>query len=86
MRTKIQTYYELEKEIANEFPKLSAFEKLSIAVQIQRNQILENGLVVSNDDRNPSGIEAVGIALGFSGRGSETISETLKDLNSILDK
>jgi len=44
---------------------LSDFEILSLAIQIERNQILENGLVVSSLDQSPSGLEAIAIALGF---------------------
>ena len=32
---------------------------LTLAVQIERNEILENGLSVSRDDHTSSGIEAI---------------------------
>lgn len=80
MRTEIQTYHQIEKELSYDYTKLTAYERLSIAVQIQRNQILENGMVVSTDDSKPSALEAISIALGYTSSGSLTINDTINDL------
>lgn len=65
MKSKIQNYNQIVKDLKNDYPKLSNYELLSLAIQIERNQLIENGLVVSTDDKNPSGLEAIAIALGF---------------------
>ncbi|TEB41067.1 histidine kinase, partial [Flavobacterium circumlabens] len=51
MKNRIESYYEIAKNLKKEYPKLSEFEILSLAVQIERNQILENGLAVSFEDK-----------------------------------
>ncbi len=66
MKSKIEDYNAIAEKIKKEYPKLSDFEILSLSIQIERNQILENGLVVSATDKTPSGLEAIGIALGFT--------------------
>jgi hypothetical protein len=81
MRTEIENYHTIAKQLKNEYPKLSDFEILSLSVQIERNQILENGLVVSSSDKNPSGLEAIGIALGYTdGQFKSTITDVLKEI------
>jgi hypothetical protein len=67
MKITIEDYSRIAKRLKEEYPKLSDFEILSLAIQIERNQILENGLVVSSSDKHPVGLEAIAIALGFEG-------------------
>ena len=67
MKSKIENYNAIAKQLKKDYPKLCDFEILSLSIQIERNQILENGLVVSASDKTPSGLEAIGIALGFTG-------------------
>jgi hypothetical protein len=82
MKTEVEDYNKIAKLLRKEYPKLSDFEILSLAVQIERNQILENGLVVSRSDRNPSGLESIAIALGFTGEQFQsTITDVLKEMN-----
>jgi len=66
MKVTIEDYNKIARQLKEEYPKLSDFEILSLAIQIERNQILENGLVVSSSDKHPSGLEAIAIALGFN--------------------
>ena len=81
MKTEIKDYNTIAKQLRVEYPKLSDFEILSLSIQIERNQILENGLVVSASDETPSGLEAIGIALGFTdGPFKNTITEVLKEI------
>ncbi|MGS4345103.1 histidine kinase [Myroides odoratus] len=81
MRTEIEDYQVIANKLRLDYPKLSDFEILSLAIQIERNQILENGLVVSTNDSNPSGLEAVAIALGYTNRYSSTsITSVLQEL------
>ena len=65
MKNQIQNYNQIVSDLKKDYQKLTEFELLSLAIQIERNQILENGFVVSSDDRHPSGLEAIAIALGF---------------------
>ena len=65
MKNHIQNYNQIVSDLKKDYQKLTEFELLSLAIQIERNQILENGFVVSSDDRHPSGLEAIAIALGF---------------------
>ncbi|NGY38994.1 histidine kinase [Flavobacterium sp. XN-5] len=66
MKTGIRNYKEITKELKVNYPKLTEYEVLTLAIQIERNEILENGLVVSTNDKTPSGIEAISIALGYT--------------------
>lgn len=63
MKTEVRSLYQIEKELKKEYPNLTEFEALSLAVQIERNEILENGLVVSRTDRVPSGLERLALAI-----------------------
>lgn len=81
MKNSIESYNVIAKQLKKEYSKLSEFEILSLAIQIERNQILENGLVVSSSDAKPSGIEAIAIALGFQGSSLDsTITDVLRDI------
>lgn len=59
MKTGLRKYSLILKELKVTFPKLTEYEMLTLAVQIERNEILENGLAVSRDDHTSSGIEAI---------------------------
>lgn len=56
----LNKYYD---ELKSGYPKLTDFELLSIAVQIQRNEILIAGLTVSQSDKRPSALEKIAILL-----------------------
>ncbi|WP_343626576.1 histidine kinase [Flavobacterium lindanitolerans] len=68
MRTEIENYKTIAKQLKENHPKLTDFEILSLAIQIERNQILENGLVVSTSDMHPTGLEAIAKALDYKDR------------------
>ncbi|RUT68575.1 histidine kinase [Flavobacterium cupreum] len=81
MKNRIESYYEIAKNLKKEYPKLSEFEILSLAVQIERNQILENGLAVSFEDKYPSALEGISIALGFKNNQLDTtITNVLQEI------
>jgi hypothetical protein len=80
MKVKIDTYNGIAKQLKEEYSKLSDFEILSLAIQIQRNQILENGLVVSSSDKYPSALEAIAIALGYEESNAVTITDVLRNI------
>jgi len=80
MNIEIESYSQIAKELKEEYSKLSDFEILSLAIQIQRNQILENGLAVSSSNKFPSALEAIAIALGYEGSNSMTITDVLRDI------
>lgn len=76
---RIQTYNAIVKDLKLDYPKLSDYEVLNLAIQIQRNQILESGFNVSYTDKHPSALEAVAIALGYTdGQFKKTITDVLK--------
>lgn len=81
MNTKIENLNKIVKGLLLDYPKLSEFESLSLAIQIQRNQLLENGLNISTTDKYPSALEAISIALGYTGERSRTITDILKDIS-----
>ncbi|MDI6050818.1 hypothetical protein QLS31_13365 [Flavobacterium sp. XS2P24] len=56
----LNKYYD---DLKSGYPKLTDFELLSIAVQIQRNDILIAGLTVSQLDKHPSALEKIAILL-----------------------
>ena len=80
MKVEIENYNRIAKQLKEEYSKLSDFEILSLAIQIQRNQILENGLVVSSLNKYPSALEAIAMALGYEGNDSITITDVLRDI------
>ncbi len=63
---RVQTYTDIVKDLKLDYPKLSDFEVLNLAVQIERNQILLAGLNVSRQDNYPSALEAIAISLGYT--------------------
>ena len=75
MKNQIQNYNQIVSDLKKDYQKLTEFELLSLAIQIERNQILENGFVVSSDDRHPSGLEAIAIALGFENSNNKNKEE-----------
>lgn len=80
MKVEIENYGKIAKQLREEYTRLSDFEILSLAIQIERNQILENGLVVSTLDKYPSGLEAIAIALGFRDKLDVSITDVLQDI------
>lgn len=56
----LNKYYD---NLKSGYPNLTDFELLSIAVQIQRNDILIAGLTVSQLDKHPSALEKIAILL-----------------------
>ena len=58
----ISEYY---NQIKLDYPTLSDYELLSIAVQMQHNDILRAGLVVSQADSHPSALEGITMQLGI---------------------
>ena len=57
----VNRYYD---ELKLDYPKLSDYELLSIAVQMQQNDILVAGLNVSQSDKRPAALEYIAILLG----------------------
>ena len=79
---RVQSYTAIVKELKLDYPKLSDFEVLNIALQMQRNQILQAGLNVNSQDKYPSALEAIAISLGYTnGQFKRTITEVLQERN-----
>jgi hypothetical protein len=78
----IQSVNQYAKELKLDYPKLTEFEVLSLAIEIQRNEIFKAGLNVSSDDSAPSALEA--LALGFHPLKSASVIDALEEIaNSI---
>lgn len=83
MKTQIDNYFIISEELKINYPNLTEFETLSLAVQIERNAILENGLAVSSSDERPSALEGISIALGFKNSQLDTtIIDVLTELSN----
>lgn len=74
----------IEKGLKLDYPKLTDFERLTLAIQKQRNQILIAGFVINSS--RPSGLEAIANSLGYSKDiGSGNINERLSEITSALE-
>jgi hypothetical protein len=81
MKIGIRRFTEIARELKLNYPKLTEYEILNLSIQIERNEILENGLVVSSNDNVPSGIEAIAISLGYTdGQFKRTITDILTEM------
>jgi hypothetical protein len=81
MKIGIRRFTEIARELKLNYPKLIEYEILNLSIQIERNEILENGLVVSSNDNVPSGIEAIAISLGYTdGQFKRTITDILTEM------
>lgn len=76
----IQSVNQYAKDLKLDYPKLTEFEVLNLAIEIQRNEIFKAGLNVSSNDSHPSALEALAIALGFHPSGSGNVIDTLKEI------
>ncbi|SHJ66373.1 hypothetical protein [Bacteroides stercorirosoris] len=86
-----KSIYKYYNDLKLDYPKLSDYELLSIAVQMQRNDILKAGLTVFETDGTPPALEAIAIQLGMKPekewrqtRG--TILYELSEIKETLDK
>ncbi len=74
----------IEKGLKLDYPKLTDFERLSLAIQMQRNQILKAGFVINSS--GPNGLEAIAISLGYSYNSvSGNINERLSEISSAIE-
>ena len=76
------------KGLKDNYPKLSDYELLKIAVQMQRNDILRAGLNVSQSDTHPSALEAIAMQLGMKSKGviRTEIGTILYELENIANQ
>jgi len=74
---RVQTLKLIIDGLKTDYKTLSEFELLSIATQLQRNQILEAGLNVSKKDEYPSALEAISIALGYKSNENGSMQNAL---------
>lgn len=77
---------DLTKELKSQYNKLSEYELLSLAIQIQRNQILSAGLAVEQSNNSQTGLEAIANALGYDATFSgSSVAERMGELQEALD-
>lgn len=82
MQTHIESYHEIAEGLRKTYSELTIIEALNLAVQIERNQILENAFTVSRNDENPPSLEAIAISLGYDNARSSLVEA----INKIADK
>ena len=81
MSTEIRTLDQIDRDLHGRYSDLTQYERLSLSVQIERNEILAKGLSVSKNDNHAPALVAIALALGYGDSGSDkSINETLKDL------
>lgn len=56
---------ELASEFKAQHKELTEYESLRLAIELQRNQILQQAFVIHSEDKHPTGLEAIAIALGY---------------------
>jgi hypothetical protein len=79
----VQSHSVIVADLKLDYPKLSDYELMNLAIQIQRNQILQAGLNVSSQDKYPSALEAIAICLGYTDEQfKQTITQVLQEKNS----
>lgn len=84
MSTEIRSISQIDKDLHTRYTTLTQFERLSLAVQIERNEILACGLAVSKTDDYAPGLAAIAIALGYGDDESKgSINQTLKEIAEI---
>lgn len=86
-----KSIYKYCDDLKLDYPKLSDYELLSIAVQMQRNDILKAGLTVFKTGGTPPALEAIAIQLGMKPEGERrqmpgTIPYELSEIKDTLDK
>lgn len=87
----MKSIYDYERDLKADFPKLSDYERLQIAAQMERNDILNRALIAEGGDPLTAcePLEAIAIALGYGPDGvsvSEMLVEVEARLREIADK
>lgn len=82
---RVKTLKTIVDNLKVDYKKLSEFELLSIATQVQRNQILEAGFNLSSKDDRPSALEAISIALGYKNNDDGSILNALYKIAVNID-
>lgn len=76
---------EYSSTLKSDYPKLSDYERLSLAIQMQRNDILISGLGVSETNERPAFLEATAIELGMSPNGRSVPGSISYEIGRIAD-
>ncbi len=75
----IKSVHQYAGELMEDYPKLTEFEILKLAIEIQRNEIFRAGLNVSSTDSHPSALEALAMAVGYN---EGSVVRALEDIAS----
>lgn len=78
----MQTIDKIFEDLKGKYANLTDAELLNSAIQLQRNEILKQGLVIDKD--SPSGLEAVAIQLGYKGTGGN-ITDSLDYIGNAIE-
>lgn len=82
MQSHITNYHQIAEDLRKTYTELTMIEALNLAVQIERNQILENAFSVSRNDSHPPSLEAIAISLGYD----DVRSNLVEAIHQIADK
>jgi len=66
------------KELRLDYPKLTDFEALQLAVQMQRNEIMKRAFVISSSDDYPSALEKIAMH-------ASDMAMNLRDINDFVE-
>jgi hypothetical protein len=70
-------------DLMRDYPSLTEYEALTLAIGMRKNDILKSAFMVNSDNDYPVAFEAIAMALGFdNARGSGNIA---KSIDSIAD-
>jgi hypothetical protein len=75
---------ELVKTLKKEFPTLTEFEALSIACKIRQNDIMISAFNIHPNDKYPTNLEAIGMALGYGRDSYSSLKDSLANIGESL--
>lgn len=82
--------FDNENKLAERFkmnyPELTTFQALELAIQKQRNQILIAAHAVSASDSHPSALEKIAMELHGVDRAFDEVREAVKDISNLMDE
>ena len=82
MKTQIDSFEQIAEDLRKTYSELTTFEALTLAIQIERNQLIENAFSVNRNDSNPPSLEAIAISLGYA----DARSNLVEAIHQIAEK
>lgn len=70
---------ELYQDLKNDFPKMSDYELMKLAIEWNRNEIFQNAFCSYGE--HPSFLEAIAIQMGYEPKGGRTLLDSIESLS-----